>query len=565
MIASRRDIIKGAGTFAAFAAAQGSIPAASAVDAGCTGQITPNPRTVMPRMPLEEFVQTPRLVDALRHGVNEMKKRKPSDPRSWFFQAAIHGVQLDATDPGYKYYQAALAADPDVAKVDRKFWNQCPHFKQNSANFVPWHRAYTFHFEQILREHTGDGNFSLPYWNYGLKANRKFPKIFGIQHLDGDPGNNADNNINPLFMAERDFFLTYYEHPLIPNMPILELTDAVVDASPAMNSDVFFGETETTGLGGGIADQDANTRGLLESHPHDNIHRVVGGIIQNGGPNCNGAPTDGVGAMAQPPTAAFDPIFPVHHTNIDRLWAEWSCTSGKKWGELPSKEWFQDRPWFFFDAQGNCVNEPRYKYFDYRKLGIKFKYDKLDRTPLALPDFGSMPAAQVQFQEVQFKAPERVTATDATLSIGTAQRTVLALPAGTRSDLAAPMAALRAQSSGAPTQKRLLLRITVADPGRMPTVGFDVHVTTNSNAALTRSSSSFVGSVHLFLHAHANMPSTQDFDITKAVGSVDTANLRSLNVVFVPVALTQAVGSGAPNLQSEPLRLTGFEFLVVDR
>jgi serine/threonine protein kinase len=39
----------------------------------------------------------------------------------------------------------------------------------------------------ILRLHTEDDRFSLPYWNYTEKANRKFPKEFGIKHLDGNP------------------------------------------------------------------------------------------------------------------------------------------------------------------------------------------------------------------------------------------------------------------------------------------------------------------------------------------------------------------------------------------
>jgi len=44
------------------------------------------------RLPLEEFVQSDVLLKAFRKGVREMKKRKPSDPLSWFYQAAIHGV-----------------------------------------------------------------------------------------------------------------------------------------------------------------------------------------------------------------------------------------------------------------------------------------------------------------------------------------------------------------------------------------------------------------------------------------------------------------------------------------
>ena len=62
---------------------------------------------------------------------------------------------------------------------------------------------------------------------------------------------------------------------------------------------------------------------------------------------------DVAGAMADVPTAAFDPIFWVHHSNIDRLWVEWACSKDKDWGALPSRDWFEARPWFFhdFDSQ----------------------------------------------------------------------------------------------------------------------------------------------------------------------------------------------------------------------
>src|SRR5690349_15621262 len=49
-------------------------------------------QAVRQRLPLEEFVANERLLSALRRGVAAMKKRKPSDPLSWFYQAAIHGV-----------------------------------------------------------------------------------------------------------------------------------------------------------------------------------------------------------------------------------------------------------------------------------------------------------------------------------------------------------------------------------------------------------------------------------------------------------------------------------------
>jgi hypothetical protein len=561
MSVSRRIILKGVGSIAALTAASRSAPFAIAAE-GCTGSLTPNNASVAPRIPLEEFVETPRLVEALRRGVREMKKRKPSDPRSWFFQSAIHGVQLDPADLGYKYYRAALDADPKVAQVDRKFWNQCPHYGQHSADFLPWHRAYTFHFEQILREHTGEHDFSLPYWNYGPRKNRKFPEIFGRQHLDGNTDNDADENINPLFMKERDFYLTYYEHGLIPNMPLLELTDAVVDISLPMATQVFFGETEDMGLGGGIADDKPSTRGLLESHPHDHIHRVVGGIIPGGGvgkdKDGKEIEVDALGAMATPPTAGFDPIFSLHHTNIDRLWAEWSCMPGKQWGKLPPTSWFQERPWFFFDAKGGCVNEPRVSYFDYRKLGIRFKYDDPNCTPLMLPEFPAVAVA-----ESKTKADERLAVIETSLSITGLQKTLLVLPDSARRVLATSLSAVQVRNLEQPAQTHLLLRIAITNLNRIPTVGFDVHfAASQSTQMFTRLDRTFVGSVHLFVHAHHGDEVTQDFDITKSAGEIDRTNPATMSVTFVPVALTQAVGTARPNFQSDPLRISRLELLI---
>ena len=562
---SRRTVLKEAAAVAA-CAAQLNSPFARAAD-NCTTHITPNELAIAPRMPLEEFVDTPRLVESFRRGVREMKRRQPSDPLSWFYQAAIHGVQLDPMDPGSKYYKAALDADPDLAKVDRRFWNQCPHFGQNSADFLPWHRAYVFHFEQILREHTGESDFSLPYWNYGPKANRKFPKVLGVEHLDGNPDNNAEDNINPLFLKERDFYLTSYEHNRIPNMPLLELTDAVVDISLPMAADVFFGETEDTGLGGGVADDDPGTRGLLECYPHDNIHRVVGGLIPGGAividKDGKSVEADAAGAMAAPETSAFDPIFFLHHTNIDRLWVEWSCVPGKQWGKIPSASWFQQRPWFFFDAKGNCINAPRAAYFDHRKLGIRFKYEDPSCTPLMLPDFPSVEIAAAEIDRLHGKPAERIARISTRASIGVEQ-TGLSNP--TRNDLATSLSALKAQGPNRLAQKRLLLRITFSGLGKNPGTGFDVHFAANQDAQqLKRTDRSFLGSVHLFVHGHHGDEVTQVFDITRAAGEIENGALATMNVIFVPVALTQFISNGNPNLQRFPLEIRQLELIVQDR
>jgi len=510
-----------------------------------------------PRMPLDEFVQDTQLVAALRKGVKAMKQRKPSDPLSWFYQAAIHGVTEDAINK-------ASAQDPNVSNVFKKrYWNQCPHDGENSANFLPWHRGYTYHFEKVLRMHTEEDRFSLPYWNYTDKRNRKFPREFGIKHLDGNLSNDADDNINPLYLAERDFYFCGYEHPFVTGLPLLELSDSAVDVSLSMGSPVFFGKTEREGLAGGIADEDPSTRGLLESYPHDQIHRAVGGIIDSS----NGEGT--AGAMATPPTAGFDPIFSIHHSNIDRLWAEWSCKPGKQWGKLPSDYWFNERPWFFFDPDGKVVNEPRKTYFDYRALGVRFKYEDPNCKPLALPHVGPAIAAEqlaVRFHPAQLMVESEVSAS--VLNVG---RAVIPLSVAMKQNLGNTIHTLNALDSQSAT-RRLALRLSKVDLGLVESTGFDLHLAAKTEGEFSRSDPSFIGSVALFRHAaggndgshamHSEMDET--FDITNALRAMGNANLETLSLVVVPYSLLAVPGTTTIPVNRKSLSVGGLQLLTTE-
>src|SRR5215207_1721823 len=71
---------------------------------------------------------------------------EPTDPRSWRFQAAIHGF------PG----QTPTLKDP-------RHWSSCRH---NSWFFLPWHRVYLHYFERMIQFHLDDPTWALPYWDY---------------------------------------------------------------------------------------------------------------------------------------------------------------------------------------------------------------------------------------------------------------------------------------------------------------------------------------------------------------------------------------------------------------
>ncbi len=182
-----------------------------------------------PRMRLEEFVTSPGRVEALKRGVAAMKARRPSDPKSWFFQAAVHGVSDLAI-------VEAERADPAVRAVvsDGRFWNKCPHHGEPSADFLLWHRAYLFYFERILREASGDPSLSVPYWNYNDPAQRAFPGLFADADR-ADPRDPDSPARNPLFDERREASLV---------AGVTELSERAVSLTAVMNERDFFGVDE---------------------------------------------------------------------------------------------------------------------------------------------------------------------------------------------------------------------------------------------------------------------------------------------------------------------------------
>ncbi|HKD21020.1 MAG TPA: tyrosinase family protein [Rhizomicrobium sp.] len=306
------------------------------------------------RQSLAEFSKDPTKVAALRRGVGVMKARAPSDHRSWFFQSAIHAYN-DAA------YADAVARDPGVAQVDgARFWNKCPHFGQSSAEFLVWHRAYLYAFERTLRDAIGDPLFALPYWDYSKEEGREFPAIFADEFLDA-----AKTQPNPLHHPNRESaFVTGR----------FDLSEEVGMARATMGAPNFFSDIGAPGFAGDILDSSHTQLGLIEQRPHNDIHIAVGGAI--GSVN---------GAMADIPTAAFDPVFWVHHANIDRLWAEWECMPGKNWGPMPPDSWLDQMPWEFIDADGSILSQSRRFFMERINIAVFYDTDKAHGPPMPLP------------------------------------------------------------------------------------------------------------------------------------------------------------------------------------
>lgn len=208
------------------------------------------------------------ILDAYARGVEAMKARDAAGqptPDSWMWAANTHGV--------------------DQFTPRRPAWAQCTHA---SLFFLPWHRAYLAWFEQSIREAAGEDDWALPYWDYSAPgASRRLAVEFTVEQRTVD-GELVDN---PLFSPARSA------------QPIPADSADIVEALAQPN---YVLEREP-GFGGALPDQ---FFGTVEDRPHNYVHMAIGGV------------------MRSPATAGRDPVFWLHHANIDRLWEVWLSLEG---------------------------------------------------------------------------------------------------------------------------------------------------------------------------------------------------------------------------------------------
>ncbi len=248
------------------------------------------------------------IIVGYRHAVGVMKKRGPELVTSWTYQAAIHGKSAP----------------------NKLLWNQCQH---EGWFFLPWHRMFLLRFEEIVREAIGSTDWTLPYWNYGLGGKNATLPIPFRQPKAGTEGNS-------LFVANR--------RPGINSgaeIPARSASPAAALARPHFIGTAEFGGGETG------SKQFEGRMGVLEGTPHGAIHVAVGGLMGN------------------PLTAAEDPIFWLHHANIDRLWTVWNATKGHV---NPSQHPWLTQEFELFEKAGKVVKQACEAVQDTKALGYVY-------------------------------------------------------------------------------------------------------------------------------------------------------------------------------------------------
>ncbi|GAB2179439.1 tyrosinase family protein [Dongia sp. agr-C8] len=367
--------------------------------------------------------------------------------------------------------------------------------------FLPWHRVYEAKFEALIRHYSEDESFALPYWDW--TANPTLPAVF----LDPQ---------SPLY------------HPRAVGAGAAPRRNRVDEAALVR---AYGAEAGFTTFGGGPSpNQTDETGGAggLEGGPHNFVHGWLGYD-----------PATGNGFDMGNYMSPLDPIFWLHHCNIDRHWESWTAVQTKNgvpnggdpsepaWSSHVCKVVDGDRPAPPEYAQGDFTERDGTRVApilaDVRTTkSLGYRFDKLYSPPDTRPALISgLPA------DLRLRAFGAVAATPD-------------LPVGIRSRLPQPLTANFAGPEAASTQRSLSARVVSDTP--IP-LGASVRVFVNCGYLTPETPESdphFVTAISGFGASHHHDEDLGGFraivDLTPAlarIGEQDAAAVSSINVQFV--------------------------------
>ncbi|HXT14964.1 MAG TPA: tyrosinase family protein [Gemmatimonadaceae bacterium] len=484
-----------------------------------------------------------------QRAIDAMLKLPPTDPRNWFRNAFIHMMD-------------------------------CPH---GNWWFYVWHRGYLGYFEQTLRTLSGDPTFAIPYWDWttlpqipdgmfngvltptdphyepytrnisAFSTQLRGPltaywnSLNAAQRAQLDKRNykafdDMWNDVMGLDVPSQQFFsgnLTYAftsgSRYLTRDNPKLDPKTAY-DVSPHIVSSgllpkLFYSTEPANSFTSSktASHNDAPNAGtkfsVLEGLPHNKTHNFIGGV----GP-CDPGPYGNMTNNLSP----VDPIFFLHHSNMDRLWDVW-VRKQKALGlpYLPTGAdlaTLSNEPFLFYaDSTGKYVGTAHAG--DYLSMDrFNYQYE---------PGFGEN---VVQPAKVLAASPGAVVHATAT-------------PTGNAATVSLPTSAVQSHINS-PAESTLVAEVTIPKPTSASSREFDVLVgapasTTQANA----DSPYYAGTIAFFGHmAMTNMGGDVTFTVPlpKAPTLLGAApgQTTAVNIRVVP----SHAGQKAPTLKSVVIR-----------
>ncbi|AWH21607.1 MULTISPECIES: tyrosinase family protein [Stenotrophomonas] len=340
--------------------------------------------------------QGQRMLASYARGIRAMLALPPDDPRNWFRNAFVHLMD-------------------------------CPH---GNWWFYVWHRGYVGYFEQTIRSLSGDPQFAMPYWDWtdlpkippsmfesvltptdaaysrytrnlavftdfikpALQRywatldpeQRKQLSLRGYNSMDDVwndvTGYNAKEQTgisgNAAYAVTCGARYLWAEHPQLDPKTASAVSPDTIRAglSPQdfNNPDISRSFTSSRTASHVLQPDGATKFSVLEGFPHNKVHNCIGGV---------GAVDPGPYGNMTNFLSPLDPIFYLHHANMDRLWDVWTKQQ-QRFGRpiMPTdpatREQFMREPFrFFVDAQGRPVgNKTARDFFTTQAFDYDYAY-----------------------------------------------------------------------------------------------------------------------------------------------------------------------------------------------
>ena len=294
------------------------------------------------RISVAEFSKDPAKVANLKAAIESMRVASGADPMSVDFRTSLaywanthgyigtgtHATSMEAYITNYRmpqclqaypksvcdtYYQHVVNVNVPPDGFTDSIWGTCQH---GNLFFLPWHRFYLYYFERTVRKRSKDPNFALPYWNY---FDNYVPAQKGIA-------------LPPLVVGDPNTLKDQWRTPGLNEAKVV-MDPQSADATQAFAFNDF-----------------TNFSNTLQGQPHGAMHCAVG----------SGCVMPDIGLV---PIAGADPVFYMHHANIDRLWQCWLMRqSGGKpidlaWAKanLGMPDSWYEQQYTFIDENGQPV------------------------------------------------------------------------------------------------------------------------------------------------------------------------------------------------------------------
>lgn len=355
-----------------------------------------------------DSAQGQRMLASYARGVQAMLALPPDHPHNWFRNAFVHLMD-------------------------------CPH---GNWWFYVWHRGYVGYFERTIRKLSGDPQFAMPYWDWttqpelpaamfdgvltptdkafaqytgNLAVFTKFIKPSLLRYWDTlSPAQRSQqsargynsfddlwNDVTGYSAAQKTGisgnaayantcgarYLSRKNRQLDPKTTT-DVSPSIIRAglSPVdfHNDDISRSFTSSRTASHVLQPDDATKFSVLEGFPHNKVHNCIGGV---------GAIDPGPYGNMTNFLSPVDPIFYLHHSNMDRLWDVWTrkqIAQGRPYrpDDRDLAAFMNDPFLFFVDGEGHFAGEKKAAdffstaAFDYDYVG-GFATD-LDREPQPL-------------------------------------------------------------------------------------------------------------------------------------------------------------------------------------